>query len=68
MEISESLAVSVSGLDANRRRLNVIAEESTAVPADGARIRFDKSRVHVYADGRIVEGQAIGAESVGGAA
>jgi glycerol transport system ATP-binding protein len=40
--------------------VNLIAEEGTAVPADGARIRFDRSRVHVYADGRIVPGEAIG--------
>jgi glycerol transport system ATP-binding protein len=47
---------------------NVIAEEGTAVPADGARIRFDKTRVHVYADGRIVPGQAIAGQAIGGAA
>ena len=34
---------------------------AAAIPADGARIRFDRSRVHVYADGRIVEGQEGGA-------
>jgi glycerol transport system ATP-binding protein len=39
--------------------LNIIAEEGTAVPATDARIRFDKSRVQVYADGRIVEGTTL---------
>ena len=46
MEISESLAVSVSGLDANRRRLNVIASnlanaQSTKTPGGGPYKRRD---------------------------
>jgi flagellar basal-body rod protein FlgC len=46
MEISDSLAVSVSGLDANRRRLNVIASnlanaQSTKTPGGGPYKRRD---------------------------
>jgi glycerol transport system ATP-binding protein len=39
---------------------NVIAEEDTPITADDVRIRFDRSRIQVYADGRIVEGRSIG--------
>jgi hypothetical protein len=36
--------------------LNVIAEEADPDPGRDVRIRFDRSRINVYADGRIVEG------------
>ena len=38
---------------------NVIAGEDRAISASDARIRFDKRRIQVYADGRIVEGQSL---------
>lgn len=46
MELSDSMAVSVSGLDANRRRLNVIASnlanaQSTKTPGGGPYKRRD---------------------------
>ena len=39
--------------------LNVIAGEDRALPASDVRIRFDKRHIHVYAGGRIVEGQSL---------
>ena len=43
--------------------LNVIAEEDTPVPAGDVRIRFDKARIQVYADGRIVEGRSLNGQA-----
>jgi glycerol transport system ATP-binding protein len=38
--------------------LNIIADEATQIVTSDVRIRFDRSRIHVYANGRIVEGRA----------
>jgi glycerol transport system ATP-binding protein len=43
---------------------NVIAEEDTQIAADDVRMRFDKSRIQVYADGRIVEGRSVGGRPI----
>ena len=37
-------------------RFRAVAKEETALPADGARMRFAPERVHVYADGHLVVG------------
>jgi glycerol transport system ATP-binding protein len=37
--------------------INVIAEEDAQIPATDVRIRFDTSRIQVYANSRIVEGR-----------
>jgi glycerol transport system ATP-binding protein len=52
--------VKVVAVRLGEHTFNLIAGEGTPIPADDARIRFDRARVHVYADGRIVEGQAVG--------
>ena len=38
---------------------NVVIDGDKEVPADDARIGLDMQRVHVYADGRIVEGEVV---------
>ncbi len=45
-------------VDLGGHLFNIVAGEDTEIAATQARIRFDRRRVHVYADGHIVEGRA----------
>ncbi len=45
-------------VDVGGQTFNVVAPEDAEIAETDARIRFDRARVHVYADGHIVEGRA----------
>ena len=47
-------------LDIDGHPFNAISEDDAAIEADGMRVVFDPAYLHVYADGRLVEGMPTG--------